>query len=301
MTDGSDRRSGGRGPRKRAIDRMLAVASRNSARPRERANDAPDRQRHRDQGRADPGRGHCRSFHGAEAGALPCARAGRRAAGHDGLERLGARRHRRGRWRRRHLAVARGRYDRSGRGALRSGHRSTGRARSAGAHRRSRRHRRAVRPRRERPHRCRTRSRAFARPHRACLGRSGRRGNHPHPRRARARDALHRSDGRFPRRRTGDGRRPRHRPVRTLRQRRRCETGAVPRAGRDLRHRRPGRALCASPPIRWKRAAKASAWRRAPARSSPIPNSCSSIPRRSPSAAIPRRSPPKRCAAKARS
>ena len=71
---------------------------------------------------------------------------------------------------------------------------------------------------------------------------------------------------RLSRPRTGDGGWPRRRRLRALRHRRACAPRPVPRPGGDLRHRRRRRALCASRPIRRKRAAKASAWRRARAR-----------------------------------
>ena len=133
------------------------------------------------------------------------------------------------------------------------------------AHRRSGGDGRALRPRRQWRAGAGARSGPFPRPHRACRGRSGRRGNLAHLGGARVGDALHQDPGRLPCRRAGDGGWPRRRPFRPSRHGRRCAAGAVQGPGGDLRHRRAGRALCRHHQSAGSRAAKAWEWRRAPA------------------------------------
>ena len=142
---------------------------------------------------------------------------------------------------------------------------------------------------------------AWPQPHRARQGRHRRARHHGGAARRRQRHAVdHRDRGL---------RRPRSPAARRPCAGRRARAGRWRRVGAGLHCCRRARwcsrpaasgSSTRSPPIRARRAARASPSRRGPAPSSPTPSSSSSIRPRSMSAATPPRSPPRRCAAKAR-
>ena len=149
---------------------------------------------------------------------MPCLVLAGIAARPVGLQRLGAGRHRRGGGRRRQLAVAMPPTPWRRARACATRRSSIWWRGSPGPHRRPAGLWRAVRPQRRRLAGAGPRSGPFPRPHRACEGRSAPARRFPRTLAARAAATpSHHAAGRLSCRRTGDGKWPRHRPVRPLR------------------------------------------------------------------------------------